>query len=97
MRGFGIVSNFLLNIGHSNVVAADKIISIVNPNSEPIKRLRSEASERGLLVDATQGKRTLSIIVMSSGHIIESFLGLKALTDKFNAIFGYKNYEDDHH
>jgi hypothetical protein len=65
-------NNFLLNIGYGNLVVASRVVSIVSPQSAPMKRLRDEASNRGKLVDATQGRRTRSIIVTDSDHVILS-------------------------
>jgi len=62
----------LLNIGYGNMVVSSRVISIVSPQSAPMKRLREEAFGRGKLVDATQGRRTRSIIVTDSDHVILS-------------------------
>jgi hypothetical protein len=64
--------NVLLNIGYGNLVLASRVVSIVSPQSAPMKRLREEASLRNKLVDATQGRRTRSIIVTDSDHVILS-------------------------
>lgn len=66
------MSSVLLNIGYGNVVVSSRVVSIVSPQSAPMKRLREEAAGRGKLVDATQGRRTRSIIVTDSDHIILS-------------------------
>lgn len=63
--------NFI-NIGYGNIVSTDKIVSIVNPDSAPIKRLISEAREKGLVIDATQGRKTRGVIVTDSNHVILS-------------------------
>jgi regulator of extracellular matrix RemA (YlzA/DUF370 family) len=65
-------SGILFNIGYGNLVAASRVIAIVAPQAAPMKRLRDEASNRGKLVDATQGRRTRSIIVTDSDHVILS-------------------------
>lgn len=62
----------LINIGFGNVVSAGRIIAIVSPESAPIKRVISEARDRGILIDATYGRRTRAVIVTDSGHIILS-------------------------
>ncbi len=62
----------LLNIGYGNLVLASRIVAVVVPGSSPMRRLREEASERGKLVDATQGRRTRSIVVTDSDHVILS-------------------------
>ena len=62
----------LLNIGYGNLVLASRVVAVVSPQSSPMRRLREEASERGKLVDATQGRRTRSILVTDSDHVILS-------------------------
>ncbi|HHX86545.1 MAG TPA: DUF370 domain-containing protein [Firmicutes bacterium] len=62
----------LVNIGFGNIISAGRIIAIVSPESAPIKRVISEARDRGVLVDATYGRRTRAVIVADSGHVILS-------------------------
>ncbi|MBM7715614.1 DUF370 domain-containing protein [Siminovitchia sp. FSL H7-0308] len=62
----------LLNIGFGNIVSANRIISIVSPESAPIKRMIQDARERATLIDATYGRRTRAVIIMDSDHIILS-------------------------
>ena len=62
----------LINIGFGNIVSASRIIAIVSPESAPIKRIIQDARERGVLIDATYGRRTRAVVVMDSGHIILS-------------------------
>ena len=62
----------LINIGFGNIVSADRIISIVSPESAPIKRIVQEAKDAKTAIDATYGRRTRSVIIMDSGHIILS-------------------------
>ena len=62
----------LVNIGVGNIVSANKIVAIVSPESAPIKRIIQEARERGMLIDATYGRRTRAVIVTDSDHIILS-------------------------
>ncbi len=64
-------TNFI-NIGYGNIVAVNKIVSIVNPESAPIKRMVSEAREKGVLIDATHGRKTRGVIVTDSNHVILS-------------------------
>ncbi len=61
-----------INIGFGNVVSAHRVISIVAPESAPIKRIVQEARDAGDLIDATYGRRTRSVLVMDSGHVILS-------------------------
>ena len=62
----------LINIGYGNIVSAHKIVTIVSPESAPIKRIITEAKESGMAVDATYGRRTRAVIIMDSGHVILS-------------------------
>lgn len=79
----GDVSPVLVNIGFGNVVASSKVVAIVTPGSAPIKRLREEAKKSGRLVDATQGRRTRSIIVTESNHVVLSALQTETITQRF--------------
>lgn len=62
----------MINIGFGNIVAANRIVAIVSPESAPIKRIIQEAREKGFLIDATYGRRTRAVIITDSGHIILS-------------------------
>ncbi|WIW69573.1 extracellular matrix/biofilm regulator RemA [Anaerosinus gibii] len=62
----------LINIGFGNIVSANRIISIVSPESAPIKRIIQEARDRGMLIDATYGRRTRAVIITDSDHVILS-------------------------
>ena len=62
----------LLNIGFGNMVSGDRIIAIVSPDSAPIKRIIQDAKEQGMLIDATYGRRTKSVVVMDSDHVVLS-------------------------
>ncbi len=73
----------LINIGFGNVVSSSKVVAIVTPGSSPIKRMREEASKRGKLVDATQGRKTRAIIITNSDHIILSALQVETITQRF--------------
>jgi len=79
----GDASPVLVNIGFGNVVASSKVVAIVTPGSAPIKRMREEAKKDRKLVDATQGRRTRSIIVTDSNHIILSALQAETITQRF--------------
>ena len=73
----------LINIGFGNSVTAERIISIVSPESAPIKRLISEARERGQLIDATYGRRTRAVIITNSGHVTLSALQPETIAQRF--------------
>lgn len=68
----------LLNIGFGNAVAMERVVSIVNPDSAPVRRMIQDAKDRGILVDASCGRKTRAVIIADSGHIILS--GLQADT-----------------
>lgn len=76
----------LLNIGFGSSVVADRVVAIVSPNSAPMKRLKDEAKEDKRLVDATHGRRTRSIIVMDSNHIVLSAIQAETVSHRFAAI-----------
>ena len=59
----------LINIGFGNIISANRVVAIVSPESAPIKRIISEARERGQLVDATYGRRTRAVIINDSGTL----------------------------
>ena len=62
----------LINIGFGNMVSAGRLIAIVSPESAPIKRMIQEARDRGMLIDATSGRRTRAVLIMDSDHIVLS-------------------------
>jgi len=62
----------LLNVGYGNVVTRSRVVAVVSSQSAASRRMRNDAEQRGLLVDATQGRRTRSILVMDSGHVVMS-------------------------
>ncbi len=73
----------LLNVGFGNSVVTDRIIAIVNPSSAPIKRLKEEAKENKVLIDVTQGRRTRSIIITDSNHVILSAVQAETIAQRF--------------
>lgn len=74
----------LINIGFGNAVSSNRVVAIVTPDSSPMKRLKDEAKERGKLIDATQGRRTRSIIVTDSDHVILSAIQAETITQRFS-------------
>ena len=69
----------LINIGFGNLVSQDRLLAIVSPDSAPIKRMVQESRGRGMLIDATYGRKTASIFIMDSDHVILSALPLERL------------------
>ena len=78
----------LLNIGFGNTVAAERVIAIVSPNSAPMKRLKDEAKDEKRLVDATHGRKTRSIIVMDSNHIVLSAIQTETISQRYTTLKG---------
>ena len=62
----------LISIGFGNIVSADRVVAIVSPESAPVRRIIQESKEKGMLIDATCGRRTRSVIVTQSGHVVLS-------------------------
>jgi hypothetical protein len=73
----------LINIGFGNIVSANRIIAIVSPESAPIKRIITEARERGQLVDATYGRRTRAVIITDSSHVVLSAIQPETVAHRF--------------
>ncbi|OUN25208.1 DUF370 domain-containing protein [Pseudoflavonifractor sp. An85] len=73
----------LINIGFGNVVSARRVIAVVSPESAPIKRLGQEARDRGMLIDASFGRKTKSVLIMDSGHVVWSSLTPDVLEQRF--------------
>ncbi|MBP9478192.1 MAG: DUF370 domain-containing protein [Sebaldella sp.] len=71
-----------INIGFNNIVIDSRIIGIISPDSAPSKRLREEAKEREMLIDATSGRKTRAILIMDSGHIILSAINVDTLLSR---------------
>ena len=72
----------LINIGFGNLVSDERIISIALPESAPVKRIAQEAREKGMLIDATYGRKTKSVIIASSGHVILSALTSEVIYER---------------
>jgi Uncharacterized protein conserved in bacteria len=75
----------LVNIGFGNIVAANRIIAIVSPESAPIKRIIQEAREKGVLIDATYGRRTRAVIVVDSSHVILSAVQPETVANRLSS------------
>lgn len=81
----------LINIGFGNMVSSDRLLSVVSPESAPIKRMVQEAKERAMLIDASFGRKTKAVIVMDTDHVVLSAITpeqiAKRLADKENEIY----------
>ena len=73
----------LINSGYGNMVSANRIITIVSPESAPIKRIIQEARDNGVLIDATYGRRTRAVIIMDSGHVVLSSIQPETVANRF--------------
>lgn len=73
----------LVNIGFGNLINADRVISIISPESAPAKRIVQKGKEDGTLIDATHGRKTMSIIITDSDNVILSYMDLKQIGAKF--------------
>lgn len=74
----------LLNIGFGSMVAAGRVLSIMDPDSAPIKRVVQEAKERGMLVDASYGRKTQAVILMDTDHVILSAMTPETLAQRWD-------------
>lgn len=78
----------LINIGFGNMVSASRLIAIVSPESAPIKRIIQDARDKGVLIDATYGRRTRAVIVMDSDHVVLSAVQPETVANRLS-------YQDD--
>lgn len=76
----------LLNIGFGSMVACARLLAIVSPDSAPIKRLIQEARERGMLIDASYGRKTASVVLMDTDHVILSAVPPETLEQRWKDI-----------
>jgi len=72
----------LINIGFGNVISSKRVVAVVGPGSSPMKKMREEARGRGKLIDATEGRKTRSIIITDSDHIILSALQVETIAQR---------------
>ena len=78
----------LVNIGFGNMISADRLISIVSPESAPIKRVVREAEDKRMLINATYGRRTRAVIIMDSGHVVLSSLQPETVANRLGETEG---------
>jgi extracellular matrix regulatory protein A len=74
----------LINIGYGNIVSAQRVVTIVNPDSAPIKRMIQEAKEKGNCIDATLGRRTRAVIITDSDHLVLSAIQPETIANRFS-------------
>ena len=75
----------LINIGFGNLVNANRLVAIVSPESAPIKRIIQDSKERGMLIDATQGRRTRAVIITDSDHVILTYLQCETVANRLDS------------
>ncbi len=73
----------LVNIGFGNLVNADRVIAVVSPDSAPAKRIVQDSKEKGMLIDATHGRRTKAVLLTDSDHVVLSYLAPERLEKRF--------------
>jgi len=86
LKKSGLMAQSLLNVGHRNTVAADRVIAILSYNSAPVKRLKDDAKEDNRLIDATFGRKTRSIIIMDSNHVVLSAIQEETVVQRYSAL-----------
>lgn len=85
----------LINIGFGNMISAGRLIAIVSPESAPIKRMVQEARDRGVLIDATYGRRTRAVLIMDNDHLVLSALQPETVSNRITGQEGPADGEDD--
>lgn len=73
----------LLSLGFGNFVVAGRVVAVVNPGSSPMRRLREDAKKEGRLIDATQGRKTRSLVITDSNHVILSAVQAETMRQRF--------------
>ena len=84
----------LINIGFGNMVSAGRILAVVSPDSAPIKRVIQEARDRGMLIDASYGRKTKAVLLMDTDHVILSAIGPESILERSMDKQGL-SYEED--
>ncbi len=74
----------LINVGFGNAVNSDRVIAIVSTDSAPIKRIISEAKEKRMLIDATQGRKTQAVLIMDSDHVVSTYLKAETILNRMD-------------
>ncbi len=76
----------MLNIGFGNVVAANRVVAIISPNSAPVKRLKDEARDDKRLIDVTHGRKTRSVLITDSNHVILSAIQAETISQRLSSL-----------
>ena len=80
------INHIMLNIGFGNVVAANRVVAIVSPNSAPVKRLKDEARDEKRLIDVTHGRKTRSVLITDSNHVILSAIQTETIAQRLSTL-----------
>jgi regulator of extracellular matrix RemA (YlzA/DUF370 family) len=73
----------MINVGFGNSIVGSRILAVVNPHSSPMKKLKDEAKRNNRLLDVTEGRRTRSIIILDSNHVVLSSVQTETITQRF--------------
>lgn len=84
-----------INIGFGNLVSVQRLIAVVSPDSAPVKRLVQESRDRGMLIDATYGRKTASVLIMDSDHVVLSALAAERLVPRLGLSVEELTEEDE--
>ena len=84
-----------INIGFGNLVSVQRLIAVVSPDSAPVKRLVQESCDRGMLIDATYGRKTASVLIMDSDHVVLSALAAERLAPRLGLSVEELTEEDE--
>lgn len=84
-----------INIGFGNLVSVQRLIAVVSPDSAPVKRLVQESRDRGMLIDATYGRKTSSVLIMDSDHVVLSALAAERLAPRLGLSVEELTEEDE--
>ena len=74
----------LINIGFGSMISASRVVAVVNPDSAPVKRIAQEAKEKGNAIDATYGRKTKSVIITDTDHVVLSALPPETIANRLN-------------
>jgi hypothetical protein len=72
----------VIGVGFGNILFTERIIAIITPNSVPVRRMKEEAKKKGMLIDITQGRKTRSIIIMDSDHVVLSAISVNTIRER---------------
>lgn len=84
----------LLNIGFGNLISVGRLIAVVGPDSAPIKRMIQEARERGVLIDASYGRKTRAVLIMDNDHVVLSALTPEVLSNRLQGVTESREEEE---